>query len=215
MVKASAQPLAQIQTPVKAFDTTASIDSAAWFASAYAAGYRLYIPNTTVWGQNKPWPQAAPQLKLALDAGLMVAAYARNPSWWSAAIQACSPYTDKLQFFCLDVETRPGVRVTRAMVDGVRNLGVRPLIYSGSGMWTQVMSGNVTTFASVPLWDCQATYGVPANFTPDVNSPTPQVYGGWNTPTNPRVGVQQGFNTNLNGVTVDVSSFGSAFLAPR
>ena len=215
MVKASALPLAQIPTPVKAFDTTAYIDSAAWFASAYAAGYRLYIPNTTVWGQNKPWPQAAPQLKLALDAGLMVAAYARNPSWWYAAIQACSPYTGKLQFFCLDVETSPGVRVTQAMVNGVTNLGVRPLIYSGSGMWTRVMGGNVTTFASVPLWDCQATSGVPANFTADVNSPTPQVYGGWNTPTNPRAGVQQGFNTNLNGVTVDVSSFNSTFLAPR
>ena len=109
---------------VKAFDTTASINSVKWFVDAYAAGYRLYIPNTTVWGRNEPWPQAAPQLKLALDAGLMVAAYARNPSWWSTAIQACSPYSDKLQFFCLDVESHPGVPVTQAMVDGVGKLGV-------------------------------------------------------------------------------------------
>jgi len=152
---------------------------------------------------------------MALDAGLMVAAYARNPTWWSAAIEACSPYIDKLQFFCLDIETHPGVPVTRAMVQGVADLAVRPLIYTGPGMWSQVMGGNVATFSSVPLWDANAGYNVPADFTPDINSPTPVEYGGWNTPTNPRVGVQQGFRTKLNGVTVDVSSFSSGFLVPR
>lgn len=207
--------LAQDGDSVKAFDTTAAIDSAGWFADAYAAGYRLYIPNTTVWGQNAPWPRAAPQLKLALDAGLMVAAYARNPSWWSTAIQACSPYVDKLQFFCLDVETQPGVRVTQAMVDGVRTLGVRPLIYTGSGMWSSVMGGDTAEFASVPLWDRQLKGAVLPDFAPDVNSPPRRPYGGWNTATNPRVGVQQGIDTILNGVAVDVSSFSSAFLTPR
>ena len=206
--------LGQVTDSVKAFDTTAAIDSAGWFADAYAAGFRLYIPSTTVWGRNTPWPRAAPQLKLALDAGLMVAAYARNPSWWSAAIQACSPYVEKLQFFCLDVEINPGVPVTQGMVDGVRSLGVRPLIYTGSGMWSSVMGGDVTEFASLPLWDRQLN-GASPDFAPDVNSPPPQPYGGWNTPTNPRVGVQQGVNTMLNGIAVDVSSFSSAFLGPR
>ncbi len=213
--RASGTTIAQTGTSVKAFDTTAYINSRTWFADAFAAGYRLYVPCTTVWGRNKPWPYAAPQLKMALDAGLMVAAYARNPLWYLAAIQACSPYIDKLQFFCLDIETQPGVRVTQAMVQGVTNLGVRPLIYTGSGMWSQVMGGNVTTFSHVPLWDTNASYNVPADFTPDINAPTPVEYGGWNTPTNPRVGVQQGFNTVLNGVGVDVSSFSSTFLIPR
>lgn len=213
--RASGDTIAQTGASVKAFDTTAYINSPKWFAGAFAAGYRLYVPCTTVWGRNQPWPYAAPQLKMALDAGLMVAAYARNPLWWLAAIKACSPYIDKLQFFCLDVETNPGVRVTQTMVQGVTNLRVRPLIYTGSGMWSRVMGGNVTAFSSVPLWDTNASYNVPANFTPDINSPPPVGYGGWNTPTNPRVGVQQGFNTNLNGVLVDVSSFSSTFLMPR
>ena len=202
-------------TSVKGFDTTASISSAKWFSQAYAEGYRLYIPNTTIWGQNEPWPQAAPQLKLALDAGMMVAAYCRNPSWWQAALRGCEPYVGKLQFFCLDIETDPGVRVTNAMVEGVRSWDVRPLIYTGSGMWAPVMGGNVTSFSSLPLWDCHVTGHVPANFTPNVNSPTPVPYCGWNTSSNPRVGVQQGFDTTLNGVDVDVSSFSAAFLVPK
>jgi hypothetical protein len=209
------QAAAQSAAATKAFDTTADVDSPLWFADAYAEGFRLYIPNTTVWGRNEPWPRAAPQLKLALDAGLMVAAYARNPSWWSAAIQACSPYVDKLQFFCLDVETDPGVPVTQAMVDGVTNHGVRPLIYSGSGMWPQVMGSDDSTFAALPLWDRQLAEQVSVDFTPDVTSPPPQQYGGWNTAANPRVGVQQGVRTDLNGVIVDVSSFSSAFLMLR
>jgi hypothetical protein len=129
----SGQALAQIGESVKAFNTIAPA-SASWFADAYQAGYRLYIASTTNvdrTGQNTPWPQAAAQLKLALDAGMMVAAYSRNPALWAAAIQACSPYEDKLQFFCLDIETDPGVPVTQAMVQGVTNLGVRPLIYTG------------------------------------------------------------------------------------
>jgi hypothetical protein len=211
------QALAQTGASVKAFDTTETA-AASWFADVYQAGYRLYIASTTNvdrTGQDTPWAQAAAQLKLALDAGLMVAAYSRNPTLWASAIHACSPYQDKLQFFCLDIETDPGVPVTQAMVQGVTNLGVRPLIYTGSNIWGQVMGGNVTTFSNLPLWDINATENMRANFTPDVNSPPPVEYAGWNTPTNPRVGVQQGVDTNLSGVTVDVSSFNSAFLVPR
>ncbi len=199
---------------VKAFDTTATIDSSAWFASAYSAGYRLYILHTTMWGSSTPWPNAPGQIKLALDAGLSIAAYTRNPSWYSNGIKACAPYISKLQFFCLDVETDPGIRATWTMVDGVKALGVRPVIYSGYGMWSEVMGGNVTSFSTVPLWDTNATDPVPATFTPDINSPAPVAYGGWNTLANPRIGIQQGFNTDLNGVIVDVSSFNSAFLTP-
>jgi hypothetical protein len=75
-----------------------------------------------------------------------------------------------------------------------------------------VMGGNVTAFSNLPLWDANTTNNVHANFAADVNSPPPVEYGGSNTPTNPRVGVQQGADTNLNGVNVYVNSFSSAFL---
>ena len=144
----------------------------------------------------------------------MIAAYTRNPNWWSNGIKACAPYVDKLQFFCLDIETDPGVRVTAAMVQGVTALGVRPVIYSGYGMWPEVMGGNVTSFSAVPLWDTNVIGPVSLSFAPDIGSPPPVQYGGWNTAANPRVGIQQGFDVSLNGVVVDVSSFSLAFLAP-
>lgn len=145
----------------------------------------------------------------------MIAAYTRNPNWWSNGIKACVPYVDKLQFFCLDIETDPGVRVTAAMVQGVTALGVRPVIYSGYGMWPEVMGGNVTSFSAVPLWDTNVVGSVPLSFAPNIGSPPPVQYGGWNTAANPRVGIQQGFDVSLNGVVVDVSSFSLAFLARR
>jgi hypothetical protein len=145
----------------------------------------------------------------------MIAAYTRSPDWWSNGIKACAPYVDKLQFFCLDIETDPGVRVTKAMVRGVTALGVRPVIYSGYGMWSGVMGGDVTSFSGVPLWDTNVTGPVLASFTADIGSPPPVQYGGWNTAGNPRMGIQQGFNTELNGVEVDVSSFRSTFLEEK
>jgi hypothetical protein len=144
----------------------------------------------------------------------MIAAYTRNPNWWSNGIKACAPYVDKLQFFCLDIETDPGVRVTAAMVQGVTALGVRSVIYSGYGMWPEVMGGDVTSFSAVPLWDTNVVGSVPLSFAPNIGSPPPVQYGGWNTAANPRVGIQQGFDVSLNGVVVDVSSFSLAFLAP-
>jgi hypothetical protein len=200
-------------TSVKAFDTTATLTSASWFAEAYAMGYELYIPSTTLWGENEPWPEVAGQLELALSAGMKIAAYARNPEWWRAALQACEPYQDRLQFFCLDIETDPGVPVTDAMVGGVRSWDVRPVIYSGYGMWPEVMGSNNADFSDIPLWDTNVTGAVSADFAADIDSPEPVQYGGWNTSDNPRIGIQQGFNTTLNGVIVNVSSFVSPLYA--
>ena len=135
----------------------------------------------------------------ALDAGLKVAAYTRNPRWWQTGIEACGPHIGALQFFCLDVEVDPGVPVTHAMVEGVQGMGVRPVIYSSSGMWPHVM-GNDTSFANLPLWD--AAHG----------APEPVPYGGWNTPGNMRVGVQLTEEADLNGMSINISTFSAGFL---
>ena len=179
---------------VKAFDTRWTA-SPQWYQDAYADGYRLAVLSTNVWDQNAPSPQAAEQLGYALDAGLRIAAYTRNPRWYQAGIEACGPHTGQLSFFCLDVEIDPGVPVTHAMVDGVRSMGVSPLIYSSSGMWPHVM-GNDTSFADLPLWD--AAHGNP-NWTP---------YGGWTG----RVGVQTTEEAVFNGVAINLSSFSAGFL---
>ena len=187
---------------VKAFDKAFIDDtgaSAAWYRSAYVAGFRLAVLSTNTWDANEPWPHASIQLQRALDAGLAIAAYTRNPQWWQAGIEACSPHIRQLQFFALDIENDPGVPLTQAMVDGVAGMGVRPVIYSGSGMWPSLM-GNDTSFASLPLWDADH----------DGSGPTP--YGGWNTPNNPRIGVQQVEETALGGITINISSFSADFL---
>jgi hypothetical protein len=202
---------------VKAIDT-AETAPATWFADAYEAGYRLYIPSTTNvdhWPRGKsPWEQAAAQFKLALDAGLMIAAYSRDPSLWQMAIQACGPFIDRLQFFALDIED-PKSKLTWEMVDGVRAMGVRPVVYTGEWCWSDVMEGDVTEFSGLPLWDADNVIGWDITSPPDLAVPTPVPFGGWNTPANPRVGVQQGKELDFNGVVVDVGSFSSDFLMPR
>jgi hypothetical protein len=198
---------------VKAFDTT-SAPSASWFKQAYADGFRLYVLSGNTWGQNAPWPQASGLCKLALDAGLKIAAYTRNPRWWKVGIEACAPYIDQLQFFCLDIEDDPGVPVTRAMVDGVKAMGVRPVIYSGWSLWPTVMGDDNEDFADLPLWDAD-THGAhwdPATYTPTLTTPKPRPYGGWNTPTNMHIGLQQTENAFFNEVNINISSFSEDFL---
>ncbi|CAN7375554.1 PKD domain-containing protein [Arthrobacter sp. LjRoot78] len=198
---------------VKVLDTANTITDPAWFVQAYNAGFRLYVMHSTAWGTCNPWFRTQTQLKMALDAGLMIAVYTRDPRCWQGGISAAGPYQSQLQFFALDVETG-GVPVTRAMVDGVKSMGVRPVIYSGSGMWPQIMN-NSTAFADVPLWDTNAGSLDYSSWAADYAVPTPVPYGGWNTSTNMRIGVQQKFNQTLNGVVVDLNSFDATFLGTQ
>lgn len=198
---------------VKAFDTTATITSASWFAKAYNQGFRLYVLHSTAWGSCDAWYRTQPQLKLALAAGLKVAAYTRDPRCWRQGIEATGPYATRLQFFALDVETDPRVAVTQEMAEGVASMGVRPMIYTGSGMWPGIMGGATTAFAGVPLWDTDTSLAVSLRtWVPSLYSPTPVLYGGWNTPSTMRKGTQQAFEVQLNGVAVDLSSFDASFL---
>jgi hypothetical protein len=197
---------------VKAFDSTATINGTAWFRWMYRHGYRLYVMHSTEWGTCTPWPQAETQLRNALAVGLKVAAYTGDPSCWQGGIEAAGSLASELQFFALDVETDPGLQVTREVVDGVEALGVRPVVYSGSGMWPQVMGAD-DSFADVALWDTDVTGTVnPGTWRPNLMVPAAVPYGGWNVPGNPRVMVQQAFNVSLNGVVVDVNSVAAGFL---
>jgi hypothetical protein len=197
---------------VKAIDSANTITDPTWFTKAYAEGIRLYAMHSVNWNDCNAWSQTQPQLKMALDAGLKIAVYTRNPSCWQGGINAAGPYISQLQFFAIDVETDPGVPATRAMVDGVKAMGVRPVLYSGSGMWPGVMGGNVTSFSDVPLWDTNAQTINYATWVANVLTPTPEQYGGWNTSSTMRIGIQQMFEYNLNGIAVDLNSFNSAFL---
>ncbi|WP_284762553.1 hypothetical protein [Arthrobacter sp. efr-133-R2A-63] len=195
---------------VKVLDTTAAITDPDWFRQAYAEGFRLYVMHSTAWGTCTPWQQTQAQLKMALDAGLKIAVYTRDASCWENGIKAAGPYVSQLQFFALDIEPG-GSLVTRAMVDGVRSLGVRPVIYSGSGMWPGLM-GNSTAFSDVPLWDTDTSNLNYARWTADYLAPAPVQYGGWNTASTMRVGIQQKFEHTLNGINVDLNSFNVSFL---
>jgi hypothetical protein len=202
-------------TSLAAFDTAATISDPNWFKQMYASGYRLYVMHSTAWGTCTPWANTQAQLKMALDAGLKIAVYTRDPRCWQGGITAAGPYVAQLQFFALDVETDPGVAVTQAMVDGVRSLGVRPVIYTGSGMWPTIMNGS-NAFSGVALWDTDVRSGFSlGTWSPNVLSPAPTVYGGWNTAANPRVLVQQAFEVVVNGVSVDVNSVDASFLTNR
>jgi len=204
-------PVANAADPsVKVLDTAATITDPNWFRKAYNAGFRLYVMHSTAWGTCTPWYRTEAQLKMALDAGLKIAVYTRDPSCWEGGIKAAGPYVSKLQFFALDVETG-GIPVTRAMVDGVKSMKVRPVIYSGSGMWPQMMN-NSTAFSDVPLWDTDTRNINYNKWQANYLSPTPVQYGGWNTPTNMRIGTQQKFEHNLSGIRVDLNSFNATFL---
>lgn len=179
---------------VMAFDTRHEA-SPQWYRDAYAAGYRLMVLSTNVWDRNAPWAAAAGLLGAALEAGLRVAAYTRNPNWYRTGIEACGPHIGSLSFFCLDVEIDPGVPVTRAMVDGVRSMGVQPVIYSSRGMWPKVMGAD-DSFSDVPLWNA------------DHDRTGFVSYGGWSGP----VGTQEREEVVFNGVAINTSSFSAGFL---
>lgn len=196
---------------VKAIDSANTINDPNWFVKAYNEGFRLYIMHSTAWGTCDPWYNTQNQLKMALDAGLKIAVYTRQPECWKNGILAAGPYIDQLQFFALDVETG-NEQATRDMVDGIKALNVRPIIYSGSGMWATEQGADADDFTDVPLWDTNTGDFDYATWAANYLAPTPVVYSGWNTASNMRIGVQQQFEYTLNGVDVDLNSFDETFL---
>ena len=201
----------ELAASVKAIDSANIITDPAWFTQAYADGFRLYVMHSTMWESCTPWEHTLPQLEMALDAGLKIAVYTRDPRCWEAGIAAAGPFVNRLQFFALDVEDG-GVPVTREMVDGVAATGVRPVIYTGSGMWGGLQGATADSFSDVPLWDTDTSVFPFESWHPDHLAPAPLPYSGWNTPGTMRIASQQQFEFNYNGVAIDLNSFDAGFL---
>ena len=180
---------------VRGFSSDQRIPDLEWFQQAYASGYRVYVmdcqsregyPKTFTAFEN-----TESQLTLARTAGLRIALTTKDPRWWSEAITAAGSEAAHLQFFALNATLNVNRRITAAMVDGITALGVRPMIFTGWGMYPQIMGKTHTQFFSTFLWDTQSI-----TFRP---------YNGWTS----RVANQGQMDYNLNGVLVDLSDFDS------
>ncbi|MEC5150182.1 hypothetical protein [Cryobacterium sp. GrIS_2_6] len=215
---APAQPSrAQPSPAIRALDSDNPISDPAWFVRAYEAGFRLYILSSTEFGTCTPLARTQAQLAMAIDAGLAIAAYTRDPRCWQEGIAATGSFRIRLQFFALDIETG-GPPLTRDMITGVQSTGVRPVVYTGARMWDDIMGAGTTEFSDVALWDAvpvqpgsTALAGLPDDPV-DLLSPPPIPFGGWNASGNLRVGVQQHFERVFNGVNIDVNTFARSFL---
>jgi len=207
-----------LPSPVlRALDSDNPISDPAWFVQAYDAGFRLYILSSTEFGTCTPLARTQAQLAMAMDAGLAIAAYTRDPRCWREGIAATGSFRLRLQFFALDIESG-GPQLTRDMISGVQSSGVRPVVYTGARMWDEIMGAGTTEFSDVALWDAvpvepgsTAVPGLPDD-PADLLSPPPIPFGGWNESANLRVGVQQHFERVFNGVNIDVNTFSTRFL---
>jgi len=138
-VPAPASTAPALPSPVvRALDSDNPISDPAWFVQAYDAGFRLYILSSTEFGTCTPLARAQAQLAMAMDAGLAIAAYSRDPRCWREGIAATGSFRLRLQFFALDIETG-GPQLTRDMISGVQSSGVRPVVYTGARMWDEIM----------------------------------------------------------------------------
>lgn len=186
-----------------------------WFDSAHAAGYDGFITTLhTYWG-GKPsvWLPSHDALRRALAAGMWIGAYGRPVTHWREALNHLpTDLRAALKFYALDVEPEPNgnLPVRREYVDGVASMGVRPVIYSGWGMWGDVM-GKTALFADVPLWDFS---GDRTDWPLSLTEANLVEYGGWNTTSNLRSGwqVQMQTEATLNGINIDRDVFSREFI---
>lgn len=200
----------------KAFDTCVGCSAAqdpslATLQQIHADGYQLFAYDASTWGSGSTGvascqyiPDENRVFDRALQAGLKVGIYTRNPICWQTVINHLKTDTNwsKIQFFVLDVEPAsdglPGSTVTRAEVNGVVAAGIRPVVYSSYWMWQEQM-GSSTAFSDVPLWDAVDDGNVqPATFTPSLTAPAFTPYGGWSAAT-----LRQDYNDATYGVTLD------------
>ena len=172
----------------------------------------MYPPLT--WGSDQPRADAQQLFKYALDAGLKVAAYSRDPRWWNAAINAVGTYKSQLQFFALDIETDPGIPVTRSMVDGVKAMGVRPIIYSASGCG-RASWGAQHQLQGRPALGHQHGWGQ-RDEPQDLHAQCVAAQAGalrrLERSRDHAVGIQQTFESLYNGKRIDIDSMSADFL---
>lgn len=204
----------------RALDTdfgNSGVQSQAWFDAARQDGYEGFITTLhTFWdGQPRHWDSSHIALERALAAGMWIGAYGRPVSYWRDALGPLpAEIRSQLKFFALDIEVEPGgvqFPMRREYADGVwSEFGVRPVIYSGWGMWGDVMQGS-TAFSDLPLWDFAGDlFTWPTSLT----DPALVAYGGWNVGDNIRVGrqVQMQSPAVQGGIVVDRDIFSRAFI---
>jgi hypothetical protein len=187
-----------------------------WFDNLVTLGYEGFITTShTYWdGNPQPNPNANISLQRALNAGLWIGCYARPVHYWEDAINVLDPeIRSQLKFFTLDVEHEPSgtYPVLREYVTGVESYGVRPIIYSSSSLWSDVMGPDNEDFADVPLHD----FAGDIDGWPTVIYEEPiETYGGWNTPQTMRVGWQIRMidPPSIDGIPVDDNVFTREFI---
>lgn len=177
---------------VAAFDTEANIPNRQWMVNAYNLGYRLFIMGGTNGPTlNTPRANLETYLGWALDAGLKIGIYTRDPAWYQTGLDACGIHKRDLLFFAFDVELDPGTPVLRSWVDDCAAQGVQPIIYAGRGTWPTIQGATANNFTDIPLWDAEANrIGDMGIWAPNLGAPLPVVFNGWNTASNFRVGIQ-------------------------
>lgn len=215
---------AVIRPSVKALDTDQDGITQAWFNARKAQGVELFITAGTPWSTdglttiNTPRLAIREQFRMALQAGMKIGLYTRNPNHWAAGLEAAGPYLSQLQFFAIDVEPDPGQKVTQAQVNGVIAAGVRPIVYAGQWFWNSIHGTADTSFKQYPLWDTNesSTYDYTTWLnTPNFMTPAPLPFGGWNVEGNYRIGIQQRFDVVIDGILTDLNSFDAAFLVEK
>jgi hypothetical protein len=219
--KALRGPVTAPSSPIyRALDTDFGVHGVqpqSWFDAARSEGYDGFVTTLhTYWDSTpQPWLGSHLALERALTAGMWVAAYGRPVSRWQEALTHL-PYDlrTRLKFFALDIEMEPGgvqPVMRQEYADGVASMGVRPIIYTGWGMWGEVMGPGNTQFSHLPLWDFS---GDRLDWPATIVEEQIVKFGGWNSDTTTRVGWQVQMQTAamLNGVNIDRDVFSRSFI---
>lgn len=237
--KPPAKPAAAEPAAVKAFDTCSTacgnpFITQAQFDDFAKEGYKLYVTDDVMWDSEMSgdWacaahcpanhalpgsgavldPQAVAQIKEALKAGLKFAIYNRNVLAWHTGITGLGSSLDaQMAFYVLDIEAQPGVAPTRAIVSGVRQTGITPVLYTWASAY-HAIAGNSTEFDNLPLWmspliDWNANAATPPDY-PSLTYAAP--FNGWTNAS--VVGEQQTWNY-VNGYLVNQDAFSKSWLA--
>lgn len=187
-----------------------------WFDNLVTLGYEGFIAcSHTFWnGVPATNPHINTTLQRAVDAGLWVGLYGRPVTHWKEALEVVDPvFRDQLKFFIVDVEDEPGgvYPVKREYIDGVRAMGVRPLMYSGKWLWQNVM-GTDRSFSDVPLFEFA---GDRTGWPESMDEPPIDQFGGWNeSPETLRVAQQVRMLAGyyIDGTLIDDDAFDSDWL---
>jgi hypothetical protein len=207
--------------------------TAAQWKKIAKAGFKVFITDPVDWSSEcsdgnctEPVstctidPAAVKQIQDAINAGLDIAVYTRNPGCLTAAITGLSStQRQDLSFAVLDIETDPSVPPSESLVSDVKALGVTPVFYSYQSAWESI-TGNTTAYdgyalqdGEVPDWNATFPAPHPPGYPSLVTMPDP--YGGWSGYADIE---QQQCCTDVAGIRrssdqVDLDSVNAAWLA--